>query len=405
MVALAPGGWLQCVALLQGWGEQGRAAALARQVAHVLGDARAVAAAAEATVEAAGALEALAWLLPYAEARPLDASLQGQVLALMLAAGQHAAAEAHFEALRGAHPDSPVAASLFAQSRADLAEARSAYEAAARQFPNDVSIAAGWGEFLLAQAEWSSASRELERAARLSPGQEAVDVEQRALALAASGAVARARRLLEEQSATWAGSPSGLRTYVALAWRDPDPQAGQAAASARVLERAGAERAAVESLLIHASLGRAASREALAALASERDRRLLVATSRLVQDPEGAMAAARTLQPPQVANLYPAQWILLRGEAMRAGDTDLQVRLDDNPPVPAPAARLAREFVGGAAPAASLRALPPEWAAAALLARSRQPGVPADEAWAMRRLATARDPIDALVSGAARSWP
>lgn len=406
VVALAPGGVAACVALLQSRGEAGRAAELARRVAGALPPSPNLLVAAAAATEAAeGPTAALAWLLPHADAYPLDESLQLATFELQQALGLRGEAASRFDQLRQAHPDSPLLARLHAASLEGEPAIDRAYAAALSRFPADSALALAWGQHLLATGRWAPAVEALARAASLGPDVATAGLLGRVTALLGAGRGGDAMALLDAQPGAWTTEAELVRLYAAAARQRPGDTDAVSRADTHLLARVGADRLVVERLHLYGTLGLPASREALAAVDAEGDRRRLLVASRLVDDPVGALSAVALLDDGQVLQLHAAQWILLRGEAMRAGDTDLQVRLDANAPLPAAQARWVREFVGGRAPLGALAPLSPEARAAALVSRARQPATPAAEAWLLRRQALAADPVGGLVARVAARWP
>ena len=399
---LLPGGWRACLSALDAAGRSGDAARVARDVASVtLDDEALVEIAAQRTEDQDGALAAATWLRPMADRAPLDATVVGLLDGVLHRAGLDAERLSRFTALYKANPQSPLAARLHAAAEPTAEAVEADLREALARWPTDVDLNREIGRVFLARGRYAEAAAAFTRIGKESPA----DLEAHATALVGAAEAESAVALLAPRVK---GAPKSLgRLYIAAAHRavrpsspGPDEVRSWLRTSAEAAAPGSGEAAA---LLLAASLGEPVAADSLITLAPP-DRALLTAGRLLLSDPDAARTALADVADADLARFYPVQWVLLRGEAMRSGDTALQVRLDRAGVLPREAAAAARDVIAGHTTGVDGNPLPPELAAAAWLERARQPGVAVQEAADARKRALQLDFLQTLVSRALADW-
>ncbi len=406
------GGWQACVAELWQRGEAARSAEIARRVAGLFpGNLDAIELAAELTRRSDTPAAAAEWLRPIADAQPLELRVQRELTYLLQEAGRGDEAATRYRALHAANPGNPDALYLRARVEDDPAVSEELVQSGLLLAPHHPGLLRALGWLRLDQNRWTDAAEALARAEAASPMAAPEYLVARVSALAGAGRADEALALVEAQLDLAAPSATLLELVAALAPRvkDPASAAERLAVGLDALRAAQGETAAAMVLL---AAGRPLAPGA-DSLVNKPDRPLLLVAAALLDHPDEARRLAAGQPPAQLARLGATSWILLRGEAMRAGDTALQTLLDEalDPGAPAVpslqplAARAAREYIGGGVQGPHFDLLYPAEKAAAYLARSRQPSLRQGEAERLRREAESGDPLQGLVSHAAYTWP
>ena len=412
VVQLAEGGWRTCAAELWQRGEAARAAEIARRVAGLFPEnLDAVAMAAGLTQRADTAAAAADWLLPIADAYPLEIQIQRELAFSLQQAGRGDEALARYRELHAANHDNPDAIYLLARVEADPAETEDLVMAGLERAPSHTGLLRVLGWLRLQQHRWTEAEEALARAAVADPENAGGYLVDRVSALAGAGRVDEVMPLLAASLDAERPAAPILVLWAALAPRSRDPAAANQDLAAR-LETLRANEGEAAAALVLLAAGRPLA-TGVDSTVAEVDRPLVQVAAALLDHPDEAARRAGALAPSQLARLDAASWILLRGEAMRAGNTALQTALDEALDLPPPAvptlapfsARAAREYIGGHGENNAFNSLVPAEKAAALLARSRQLSLRRGEAERLRREAEANDPLHGLVSHAASTWP
>lgn len=399
------GGWRRCVAVLQAGGRPQEAAALARDSAGLSPEnEEGMRFAAGLVRDHLGNEEEAAWLAPIATAREFDGVTQGLYLAALLRVGRRDDAIQRYSAFHTANPQLPMAAMLHIDAAADPVVRESLTDAALLAHPGDPELLRRRGMARLYAGKWGQADDALTAAATQSPG---LATELRPAMVSArmsAGKVGSAVALLVEGNQLRSTDHESMRLLLAAVRRSPVRlgfSVDQALSQFRAAYEPNGEAAELAVLL---SLGDDVLDARLLAVPDEADRSLLGALARLGREPVVALRRLALVGDTELARVDSASWILFRGEAVAEGNTELQVRLDRVCPLDSGLADAVRAFIAGSGEQVGLEPLLPEHRAATLVARSRQASARGQGA-VLRMHAIELDPVQGIVTVAARNWP
>lgn len=333
------------------------------------------------------------------DAHPEELELQRGYQFAMEQAGRAQELESEYRAAAAAAPESIAAQYLYARLLQGPAALQAVEKLAARAPQND-DILGGVTYLRYASGQWAKAAEGWTVLRQRNPRRAAQLVDEGTAAFFAAGngreAIAAAQDLFER-------GPKEQREDVAVAYARlaQKLQLENPAALIERLEREGRQPGAQPA----GGAPKLWNLRAKAGLSLDGAPAAQVKLAQLLRaDPVAAVAEIRTTKNVEDARLDRPEWALLYAEALRTGDAKAQAVLERVPFLRQDRRPLFERYVRGEAVEAEALDVSPEVRAAAEVVRARNASLPAAEREKLLEDAQQVEPLNPLISTAARTW-